>query len=59
MEWTDKRSGRNILTKSRPWIVKETVLSCRPIVAPYGFGHSAYSVYSVVYSVFLAEIGHF
>ena len=28
------------------------------IVAPYGFGHSAYGVYLVAYSVFSAEIGH-
>ena len=29
------------------------------IVAPYGFGHSAYGEYSVVYSVFWAKIGRF
>ncbi len=29
------------------------------ILAPYGFGHSAYGEYSVVYSVFWAKIGRF
>ncbi len=29
------------------------------IVAPYGFGHSAYGDYSVVYLVFSAKIGRF